>query len=161
MVSGVESLREYLAASGVKNELLEPGAEMPTVPLAAAALGVSPNQIVKSVALQGKREPDVVVLAVVPGDRRIAPPKVAAALELSALKLAAPEVVLRMTGFAVGGVPPVGHRPKVPVVVDASLLAQGDVFGGGGDEHHMLRIAVEDIIRLTGAKVADIVVEAS
>ncbi|WP_224250214.1 YbaK/EbsC family protein [Hyalangium gracile] len=156
LAEGSERLRRYLEGQQVQASLIKPGSEMPTVPLAAAALGVAPAQIVKTIALEGKKDPSRVCVAIATGDIRIAITKVAAALQLTQLKLAAPETVLRVIGYAVGGVPPVGHVTRVPIVVDQRVLQYDIVFGGGGDEHHMLRITPQEIVRLTGAVVADV-----
>jgi Cys-tRNA(Pro) deacylase len=151
-----ERLNQYLRELQVSATLVRPGSEMPTVPLAAAALGVTPAQIVKTIAFQGKKDPSRQCLAIAPGDIRIATAKVASALGLTQLKLASPDIVLQATGYAVGGVPPVGHATRLPLVIDERVLQYDIVFGGGGDEHHMLRISPRDILRLTGAVVADI-----
>lgn len=150
-----QRLAAYIREQGIDARLINPGAEMPTVPLAAAALGVMPGQIVKSIVFEGKKGPGV-ALAVVPGDVKVDRAKVAAALGLPTLKLARPEVVLRSTGYEVGGVPPIGHAERIPTVVDSRVLGHTLVYGGGGDEHHMLSITPADIVRLTGAKVADV-----
>jgi Cys-tRNA(Pro) deacylase len=151
-------LREFLDAHGAEAELVEPGGEMPTVPLAAAALGVEPARIVKSIVFQHKKDPTRACVAIVPGDARAHPAKVARAVGLTQLKLASPGTTLAATGYPVGGVPPVGHRSALPVVIDASVLGHDVVFGGGGDDRHMLRIAPAEIRRLTQAVVADITV---
>ena len=156
---GSQLLKQYLESHQVAAELVAPGVSMPTVPLAAAALGVEPARVVKSILFQGKKDATVVALAVAPGDARVVAAKVAAALGISQLKLASPQTVLSSTGYEVGGVPPVGHTTRVPTVVDKRVLGSEFVFGGGGDEEHMLRIAPDDIVRLTGAVTADITTE--
>jgi prolyl-tRNA editing enzyme YbaK/EbsC (Cys-tRNA(Pro) deacylase) len=149
-------LAHFLAEHQVEATLIEPGADMATVALAAAALGVMSGQIVKSIVFEGKKAGGTTCLAIAPGDIRVAVAKVASALQLNQLKLAAPATVSAATGYAVGGVPPVGHLTALPVVVDQRVLDCDVVFGGGGDEQHMLRIAPGEIVRLTGAIVADI-----
>ncbi len=156
---GSERLAHYLSTQQVDASLVRPGQEMPTVPLAAVALGVGPEQIVKSILFEGKKDRERVVLAIAPGDVRVSAAKVGAAAGVSQLKLASPDTVLRTLGYAVGGVPPVGHATPVAVVVDARVLNHAFVFGGGGDEHHMLRITPQDIVRLTEARVADVVAD--
>lgn len=151
-----DKLREYLRERQVDATLIQPGSDMPTVPLAAAALGVEPGQIVKSIVFEGKKKSEQVGLAIAPGDARVDVSKVAEALGYSSLRLARPETVLRMAGYSVGGVPPVGHGTALPVVIDKRVLDYPIVYGGGGDEQHMLRISPADIVRLTGAVVADI-----
>jgi Cys-tRNA(Pro) deacylase len=149
-------LEAFLQRHGVAATLVEPGGLMPTVPQAAAALGVEPAQIVKSIVFEHKKDSTRVCLAIVPGDARVHPPKVARAVGLAQLKLASPATTLAATGYPVGGVPPVGHRNALPVVVDPSVLRFASVFGGGGDERHMLRISPGEICRLTNAVVAGI-----
>lgn len=151
-----ERLRDYLRQKQVDATLIKPGADMPTVPLAAAALGVLPGQIVKSIVFEGKKQKEQIGLAIAPGDLRVDVSKVGAALGYTGLRLAKPDTVLRAAGFAVGGVPPVGHATALAVVIDKRVLDYPIVFGGGGDEQHMLRITPADIVRLTGAVIADI-----
>ena len=98
-----------------------------------------------------------------PGDVRPrisdSPTKVAAALVVDRLRLAPPEVVTEATGYRPGGVPPIGHRQPLKVVIDRHVFGHDVVYGGGGDEWHMLRIEPRSIQRLTGALVADVVEE--
>ncbi|MBM3779999.1 MAG: YbaK/EbsC family protein [Acidimicrobiia bacterium] len=129
---------------------------MPTVPLAAAALGVREGQIVKTIVFEEKKPGGRVAVAIVTGDARVDRARVAAVLDLPPLKLASAGAVSTAIGFEVGGVPPVAHVSAVPVVVDRGVLAHDLVYGGGGDEYHMLEISPADIVRLTGATIADI-----
>jgi Cys-tRNA(Pro) deacylase len=158
---GSRRIGAYLSAEKVDASLVATGVDMPTVPVAAAALGVHEARVVKSIVFQGKKDSSRVVLAIACGDTRVASSKVAAALGTAPLKLATPETVLSVTGYAVGGVPPIGHVNRVPVVVDVNVLAHDTVYGGGGDEQHMLRISPREIVRLAGAVVADIKADAA
>ena len=149
-----EYLDGYLRERGVASEIVVPGVPTPTVPEAAAALGVPATQIVKSLLFQGSGGETVLVVAC--GDRRIDRHKVTDVTGLRQPKLAAPDVVARVTGYRVGGTPPVGHWGPVRVVVDAAVMEQPVVYGGGGRDDAMLRITPGDIVRLTGAVVADV-----
>jgi argininosuccinate lyase len=152
-------LQEFLHVRDVAGAaLIETGKDMPTVPRAAEALGVAPEQVVKSIVLQHKKDPNRVCLAVLCGEARADLAKVARAAGLTQLKLASPATTLAATGYAVGGVPPVGHHKALPVVLDSRVMDHAVVFGGGGDERHMLRISPGEIRRLTNAVVADITV---
>lgn len=152
------SLADFLAQCAVAGELVRPGGEMPTVARAASALGVEAGRIVKSIVFCHKKDASRACLAVAPGDGRVQLTKVARALGLAQLKLASPDAALAATGYPVGGIPPVGHVRALPVVLDASLAGLDEVFGGGGDLWHMLRISPAEIVRATGAIVADILV---
>ena len=151
------ALPAYLASRRVEATLVRSEQEMPTADRAAAALGVPLAAIVKSIVFEHKQDPTRVCLAIVPGDARVSRSKVGDALGVRQLRLASSRTVERVTGYRPGGVPPVGHCTPMPVVVDRTVFAHAVVFGGGGDEWHMLRISPSDIRRLTGARVADVI----
>jgi prolyl-tRNA editing enzyme YbaK/EbsC (Cys-tRNA(Pro) deacylase) len=73
------------------------------------------------------------------------------------LKLATPDVVSAKTGYPAGGTPPVGHRERFPVVVDRQVADQPCGYAGGGRADLLVKIRSADIIRLTGAQVADVI----
>jgi prolyl-tRNA editing enzyme YbaK/EbsC (Cys-tRNA(Pro) deacylase) len=150
-------LPAYLASVGVEATLVRTDREIPTVDLAAAALGVAPAAIVKSIVFEHKQDATRVCLAIVSGDARISRQKVSDAL---GLRLASPDTVLHVTGYRAGGVPPVCHLQPIPVALDRRVFEHRVVYGGGGDEWHMLRITPHDIQRLTAAVVADLIEEA-
>jgi prolyl-tRNA editing enzyme YbaK/EbsC (Cys-tRNA(Pro) deacylase) len=150
-----ERLVMWLRQQGVDAELLRPGVPMPTVPLAAAAIGVPEELIIKSLLfISESGEP---VLAIASGPSKVDRHLLAEVARLNRLRLADPATVLALTGFPAGGVAPVGHRTPVPVVMDYSVAAKPFVFGGGGAEDALLRIAPRDIARLTGGLTARIV----
>jgi prolyl-tRNA editing enzyme YbaK/EbsC (Cys-tRNA(Pro) deacylase) len=72
------------------------------------------------------------------------------------LRPATPGDVLSLTGYPAGGVAPVGLPASVPVIVDATTAALDIAYGGGGDEHLLLRIRISDVIRCNNAIVASI-----
>jgi prolyl-tRNA editing enzyme YbaK/EbsC (Cys-tRNA(Pro) deacylase) len=153
--AGEARLRAFLAEHGVIARIIAPGMPMPTVPLAAAAIGVEERQIIKSVLFAGKS--GAVVLGIACGSGRIDRNALATASGLGKLKLAAPEIVLERTGFPAGGVSPIGHATVIPVVIDRAVFTHDLVYGGAGSETTLLEIAPQRIVELTGAVVADIV----
>jgi prolyl-tRNA editing enzyme YbaK/EbsC (Cys-tRNA(Pro) deacylase) len=144
-----------LTRRGIDVELVEPGAPMPTVPMAAAAIGVSETAIVKSVLFEDRL--GTVVLAIANGTNRISRSALAAATGVAKLWLASPPLVLDRTGFPAGGVAPVGHATALPVVIDRRVMDEAWVYGGAGSEDSLLKIRPDDIVALTGARVAEIV----
>ena len=66
------------------------------------------------------------------------------------VKLADGELVVHVTGYPVGGVPPFGFPDPVPVFLDTAIRACELVYGGGGDDHTMMRLAVSELARVTG-----------
>jgi Cys-tRNA(Pro) deacylase len=151
---GSARLRRFLCRAGVDAEIVNPGTATPTVELAAAALGVRPAQIIKSLLFCDRK--DGAVLVIVRGDRRIDRRKLAEVSGLRGLELAKPHVVESLTGYRVGGVPPVGHVHCVPTILDRAVLDTDLVYGGGGTDDSLLRIEPEEIKRLTDALVADV-----
>lgn len=149
-----EALVAYLRERGVDAELLSPGVPMPTVPLAAAAIGVTEDQIIKSLLFRDSQ--GELVLAIASGTAKIDRALLAAATGLDRPRLADPATVLAATGFPAGGVSPVAHATPVRVVIDRRAAALDVVFGGGGSEDVLLRISPQDIIRITRAEVVDI-----
>ena len=154
-------LADYLKTTDVEATLVRCDTATPTVARAAATLGVSASAIVKSIVLEHRQEPRGACLAIVPGDCRVSRAKVATALAVGRLRLAPAEVVKEATGYRPGGVPPIGHRQPLQVVIDRRVFDHDVVYGGGGDEWHMLRLEPRVIQRLTGACVADVVEEST
>jgi len=152
-----EALVAYLRERGVEAELLSPGVPMPTVPLAAAAIGVAEDRIIKSLLFRDSR--GELVLAIASGTARIDRGLLATATGLDRPRLADPATVLAVTGFPAGGVSPVAHATPVRVVIDRRAAALDVVYGGGGSEDVLLKISPRDIIRLTGAEIVDIAAE--
>jgi prolyl-tRNA editing enzyme YbaK/EbsC (Cys-tRNA(Pro) deacylase) len=155
MMAVGDRLLTELAALGVEAELVEPGVSMPTVPLAAAAIGVSESSIIKSVLFEDRT--GLVVLAIANGTSRVSRKLLAEAFGASKLWLASPELVLERTGFPAGGVAPVCHRHAIPVIVDAGVTREAWVYGGAGTEDALLKIQPADIVRVTNAKITQIV----
>ena len=154
-------LADYLKTTDVEATLVRCDTATPTVVRAAATLGVSASAIVKSIVFEHRQEPRGACLAIVPGDCRVSRAKVATALAVGRLRLAPAEVVKEATGYRAGGVPPIGHRQPLQVVIDRRVFDHDVVYGGGGDEWHMLRLEPRVIQRLTGARVADVVEEST
>lgn len=152
-------LAEFIRAQGLDAEIVSPGLPMPTVDAAAAALGVAPERIFKSILFAARD--GRCTMAIACGKTRVDTKRLAALTGMNGLRLASPAVALRVTGYPAGGTPPVGHRERLPVVVDARVAAQEWGWAGGGREELMVRIRSADIVRLTGAQVGDVVADAA
>lgn len=147
-------LLRFLEQHGVAAEFLAPGAPVPTVASAAAAIGVPEEQILKTLLFVD--DDGAHVVAIVNGARRVAREQLAAASGLRRLRTADPATVLDVTGFPAGGVSPLGLPANLPVIVDSTVSALSEAYGGGGQTHLLLRLAPSDIIRLNNALVAAI-----
>ena len=72
------------------------------------------------------------------------------------IKLADPETVLRLTGYPAGGVPPFGHPAPLPTLLDRAVVAWDAIYGGGGDDHTLLRVAPGELARVAAAEWIDL-----
>lgn len=153
-----QALQTFLTNNAIHAELLTDIGDTPTVPAAAEALGVEADQIIKTLLfLISKPERDEAdpVVVISHGERRVDKKLLARHFGVGAkkAKLAPAEVVMDLLGYPPGGVPPVGHKVTLPVILDASVVAAaeafgGVVYGGGGDDRTMLRIALPELQRV-------------
>jgi len=152
-------LAHYIRERGIAAELIPMSVETPTVPAAAAALGVQPAQIVKSLLFLIREQP---VLVIACGDSPVDRRALAGRFGVGKkqVKLADAETVLARAGYAVGGVPPFGHRQPAPVLLDRSVQAWDVIYGGGGDDRTLLRITPDELVRVTAAEWIDLAVAA-
>jgi len=151
-------LADVLRDQALDAEMVSPGVPMPTVDDAAATLGVPAERIFKSILFAARD--GRCAMAIACGKARVDAARLAALTGLERLRLATPEVALRVTGYPAGGTPPIGHRERFPVIVDTRVAAQEWGWAGGGRKELMVRIRSADIVRLTSARVADVVIKA-
>ncbi len=121
---------------------------------AAAALGVEPARVFKTLVVQVG---DGLVLAVVPVDRELDLKRVATAAGGRRAVMAEPVKAEHATGSVVGGISPLGSRRPLPVIVDPSALERDTVFVSAGRRGLQLELAPRDLVRLCNAIVAPIV----
>jgi prolyl-tRNA editing enzyme YbaK/EbsC (Cys-tRNA(Pro) deacylase) len=122
-----------------------------TVQQAADAMGVDPGQIAKSILFVMDGEPIVVVAS---GSHRIDRDKVCEALDCAEGRQASPDEVRAATGFAIGGVPPIGHG--LPVVFDSALLEYDVIYAAGGDGNTLFEVAPRKLAGCVHALVAPV-----
>ena len=148
------SLEAYLAGLKIDAELISLGTETTTAKMAAEALGVPIDVVVKTILFRAKN--GALVLVVAQGTGRVDTKKLAQVTGIDGWRLAKPEVVLDATGYPVGGTPPVGLKQKIRMIVDTRAAALPEAYAGGGRHDVMLRIKPADIIRLNDAEVHDV-----
>jgi prolyl-tRNA editing enzyme YbaK/EbsC (Cys-tRNA(Pro) deacylase) len=142
------------AALGDKFEVLEFDATTRTAADAAAAIGCTVAQIAKSLIFRGAGS-DRPVLVVASGVNRVDETKVAETLG-EAIARADADFVRERTGFAIGGVPPVGHKDPPIVLIDESLMALAEIWAAAGTPNAVFRLTPPDLVALTGGRVAAI-----
>jgi len=145
-----------LAAGGIAAEIIEMAEGTRTAEQAAAAAGCALDQIVKSIVFRGEADGHV-VLFLTAGGNRVDQDK-ASALAGEALGKADAQLIRAETGFAIGGVAPVGHLRKIRSFVDPRLLDFAQVWAAAGTPRHVFAADPREIIRLSGAEVSDFTV---
>jgi prolyl-tRNA editing enzyme YbaK/EbsC (Cys-tRNA(Pro) deacylase) len=149
-----QKVQAALAAAGVPSRIVELGVAARTSQQAADALGISVGQIAKSLVFRAAQSGRA-VLVVAAGDRRVDEAKIATRLG-EAIERARPEFVREPSGFAIGGVAPLGHARPMVTFVDSSLRRFAEVWAAGGTPHTVFPIAPAELVRVAGGAELDV-----
>ena len=141
-----------LKAANIAAQPIEMTAETRTAAQAAEAAGCDLDQIVKSILFAGSA--GQLYLFLTAGGNRVDAAR-ASALAGEALGRAEVAQVRKITGFAIGGVAPIGHLTPLPIWLDHKLLDFAQVWAAAGTPRHIFPIAPQDLLRICGAKAAD------
>jgi Cys-tRNA(Pro) deacylase len=144
---------DAFAARGVDLEILGSPTSTRTAAEAAASLGTEVAQIVKSLVFVVDRRG---VLALVSGINRLDERKLARAVGGEKVARANAEEVRRLTGFVIGGVPPIALNPDLTILCDEDLLRYPIVYAAAGTPHHNFGIEPKRLVQVVGATVADL-----
>lgn len=120
---------------------------------AAAALGCELSEICKSLIFAADGVP---VLVLMDGASRVDVELVRKELGAEKVTRADADVVRETTGYAIGGVPPFGHRTKTRVLADRSLLGHDVVWAAAGNPHAVFPMAPKDLVAQAGATLVDV-----
>jgi prolyl-tRNA editing enzyme YbaK/EbsC (Cys-tRNA(Pro) deacylase) len=151
----VQRVADALRAAGIDVEIKELSASTRTAEEAAAAIGTSVPSIVKSLVFLADGDP---ILALVSGSNRLDTNRLGAALGRS-ISRADAAAVRAATGFAIGGVPPLGHSTAIDVLVDRDLLQYDVVWAAAGTPHAVFPIGPDELVSATNGRVIDLKVE--
>lgn len=148
-------LAAFITRHGIAAEIVKLPTHTPTVEAAAWVLGVSTSQIVKSLVFLVDGRP---ILVIANGTARVDVKKIAAHFGVGRkrARLADADTVLAVTGYLAGAVPPFGHKQPLPALLDPGVLAQSEVYAGGGDIDALLHITPDELRRVTGAQLVSV-----
>lgn len=125
---------------------------------ASRTSGIPLDQIAKTIVFAD--DEGQLVVGVVPATHMVSRHKLETCSGRRRLEVAADAIAEKATGFPTGGIPPVGHRRRLPVYVDSRLAQMEHVWCGGGARTRLVNLKIADIIRLASAHVCDIAIEA-
>lgn len=150
-----KDLQRFIQAHNIRAEILHLDVLTPTVEAAAQAVGTEPENIVKSILFMVAGAP---VLAIACGQARVDSRAIATlhGVGRKQVKLAPAQVVLQETGYEVGAMPPFGHLHPLETLLDRRVLERPVVYAGGGSERTLLRLAPQTILKVTRARVLDL-----
>jgi prolyl-tRNA editing enzyme YbaK/EbsC (Cys-tRNA(Pro) deacylase) len=151
-LSAPDRVRAALAAAGVHADIRHFQATTRTAQDAAAAIGTTVAQIVKSLVFLAGTHP---VLALVSGSNQLDVDKLAV-LTGQRISKADADTVRRATSFAIGGVPPLGFPAAIPTYIDRDFLQYDVVWAAAGTPHDVFPVAPPELIRVTRGTVADL-----
>ncbi len=152
---GSEDVETALEMLGLEVRVMTFDGSTATAAQAAEAIGTELGSIVKSLCFVIGGRPVIVLAA---GDRRVDDRKLGTLYGVGRkkVKIADAETTIAETGYAPGGVPPVGHRTSLPVVIDETLARFEIVYAAAGSENSIFAIPYETLVRITGGSVADV-----
>lgn len=139
-----------LEAAGIRAEVLETTEETRTAEQAAAAAGCALDQIVKSILFRGEMTGSLHLFLTAGGNR--VDPTAATRLTGEPMGRADGALVRQVTGFAIGGVAPLGHLTPLPAWVDPRLMEFDVVWAAAGTPRHIFPVAPDVLLRLSGAR---------
>ena len=152
--SSAQKVQEALRGHGLACEVVQMQDTTRSAQDAARAVGCEVGQIVKSLVFKGKqsRQP---VLVVTCGANRVNEKTIGKALA-EPIKMADPDFVREVTGFAIGGVPPVGHRQTLKIFIDEDLLQYEEIWAAAGTPYAVFKLTPDDLKTITRGKVISV-----
>jgi prolyl-tRNA editing enzyme YbaK/EbsC (Cys-tRNA(Pro) deacylase) len=146
-----QRVRDAAVARGLAADIVELSSSARTVEDAARSIGCQAAQIVKSLIFRtGDTARPILVLA--SGVNRVNETAIAEHVG-EAIAKADADFVRETTGFAIGGIPPIGHKQAIITFIDKDLLAHAEVWAAAGTPHAVFCLASSALVELTAGKV--------
>ncbi|MBI5708905.1 MAG: YbaK/EbsC family protein [Candidatus Eisenbacteria bacterium] len=148
--ASAQKVQDAIAARGFPHRVFELEAPVRTAADAARAVGCEVGRIAKSLVFRGARTGRG-VLVITSGANRVAEEKVAALLG-EPLAKAEPAFVREATGFAIGGVPPLGHATRLETFVDEDLLRYDSIWAAAGHPNALFELRPAELLAMAGGR---------
>lgn len=149
----VTTVREALKLRGATGEVRRLDDSARTAKEAADALGIEVGQIASSLVFLADGAP---VLVMASGGHRVDTNKLSAILDGAVITKANADDVRAATGFAIGGVAPVGHPAPLRTIVDIALAQYDVVWAAGGHPHYVFPTTYDELLRITAGEAAEV-----
>jgi prolyl-tRNA editing enzyme YbaK/EbsC (Cys-tRNA(Pro) deacylase) len=149
--SGARKVQEALRALGLSGDVVEFAETTRTSADAARRVGCEVGQIAKSLVFRAQPSGRP-VLVIASGANRVNEWRVGVLLK-EVLEKAPAALVRQATGFAIGGVPPVGHPGPLTTYIDEDLMQYAEIWAAAGTPNAVFKLIPADLVRITGGKV--------
>jgi prolyl-tRNA editing enzyme YbaK/EbsC (Cys-tRNA(Pro) deacylase) len=149
-----QKIQNFLHELGSNYKVIEFTESTRTAQEAADRVGCQLGQIVKSLIFKGQSS-NKCILVLTSGSNRVDEKKLSQSMG-EPIGRADADFVRRMTGFAIGGVPPVGHAQPLETYIDEDLLQYGEVWAAAGTPNAVFQLPSADLVKITGGKVVQV-----
>ena len=149
-----QRVQDALAARGFANRVVELPDSTRTAAEAAQAVGCTVGQIAKSLLFVGKQSGQG-ILVIASGANRVDEKALQASVGEKVSKADA-DTVRGLTGYVIGGVPPLGHTQPLATFIDADLLQYDKIWAAAGHPNAVFALTGEELVAMTGGSVAEI-----
>jgi prolyl-tRNA editing enzyme YbaK/EbsC (Cys-tRNA(Pro) deacylase) len=152
--TAAQRVQNALAAAGLSNQVIELEVPVRTAVAAAEAVGCTPAQIVKSLVFRRTTSGEP-VLVVASGAHRVSEARIAE-LVGEPVAMGAPPFVREVTGYAIGGIPPLGHARTIETIVDAHLFTLDGLWAAAGHPNSLFKLTADELVKVTNGRVAEV-----
>jgi Cys-tRNA(Pro) deacylase len=146
-----QKVQDALKTLGFNNQVIESAASSRTAAEAAERVGCDVGQIVKSLIFKGS-ESGKAILVLTSGANRV-DEKLISSYTGEKIQRADPEFVRAATGFAIGGVPPIGHPDQLDTYIDEDLMEYSEIWAAAGTPNALFKLTPGDLQSMTHGKV--------
>src|SRR5579859_512062 len=157
MSPSAQRVQNLLKERGFSAQVVELPDSTRTAVEAANAIGCTVAQIVKSLIFRGKQS-DTAILAVASGTNRVDEKRLRE-LAGETIEKASADFVRMHTGFAIGGVPPLGHSQPLKTFIDEDLLQYDEIWAAAGTPHAVFQLTPKDLQAMTGGQIVSLRVQ--
>lgn len=149
-----QKVQDAINRLGLTCEVMELPDSTRTAQEAAQAIGCRVEQIAKSLVFQGRKS-NRPILVIASGANRVNEKRLRD-LVSEPVRKADADFVREHTGYAIGGIPPVGHTEWIETFLDEDLLKLGEIWAAAGTPHAVFKLTAEDLVKMTQGKVVPI-----
>lgn len=149
-----KKVQKAISQLGFSHKVIELVQATRTAVEAAQAVGCQIGQIAKSLVFKTQHS-NKPILVIASGVNRVNE-EIVGKIVGESIQMAGADFVREKTGFAIGGVPPIGHKERIETFIDEDLLQYEEIWAAGGNPRAVFKLTPSDLVRMTGGRVVSI-----